>query len=424
MYRQIKDGSVLRLTRAPIVAGDPIDSITYDSEDRVTQIVYKVLTKSGLETVDVTYTPNGSPIFKGIIYLGASINIFQAEITPQVNTTIPTPAILDIEISDDTVFEGAVPGTVVGTLSIVGGTPPAAFAVTDDPNGLFETMGSDLVVKTDMIGNSGSYQIEVTAVDSNAEQFVKALNINILPYTSTLSTEFDGLTEYCTAPSNVAWGTDSRTVSFWAKWGAVGVPADSSIINKHKGGDGNIYFGWNVETLASNRVRVSIYQSGTIIKQYQISSALNPLDGEWHHFAWTFDFATKTLKIYMDGSEVIGTNLIKGRDDTFTGAINTNTWDLFVAVAHNSAGSKLFYFDGLLDEISIFDTALIGGDITDIYNSGVPGSLLQQTFTPNLVSWWRMGEMDVAPTIKDVEIVEDLTMVNMDDSNFVGDVPV
>lgn len=423
MLRQKKDGSVIKLTKAVIVTGDPISSITYDDEERVTQIVYNVLTKAGTETVDISYSPNSSPIFRSVIYNGGSVNIFQAEITPQVNTSTPAPAILDIDLSPSFIFEGAAIGTVVGTLSIVGGTPPAAFNVSNDPNDLFEADGSELKVKADLIGNSGTYAIEVTAVDSNAQQFVKELNVVILAYSSSLSTQFDGLTEYVFSLSNSAWDTDSRTVSVWAKSPTASPGIDGYIVGKHRGGSGGIYLGWVIEVISNNRIRMSIYQNSSIIKQYQISNNLGPLDGDWHHIAWTYDLPSKVFKIFMDGIEVTGSGLIVGRDDAFTGPINANDQDLTLGVGYSSTGTRINYTPILVDELALFSSALPTGDITDIYNGGVPKSLLQQTYSTDLVSWWRMGEMDTAPTITDVQNVSSLTMVNMDGTNFVGDVP-
>jgi hypothetical protein len=50
---------------------------------------------------------------------------------------------------------------------------------------------------------------------------------------------------------------------------------------------------------------------------------------------------------------------------------------------------NLFY-EGLLDEISFFNSALSASDITSIYNSGVPADIS----TLNPVGWWRMGDND------------------------------
>jgi len=47
-------------------------------------------------------------------------------------------------------------------------------------------------------------------------------------------------------------------------------------------------------------------------------------------------------------------------------------------------------FPGLLDEISVFSSALSDADVATIYNSGVPGDLTD--LSP--AGWWRMGDND------------------------------
>ena len=61
------------------------------------------------------------------------------------------------------------------------------------------------------------------------------------------------------------------------------------------------------------------------------------------------------------------------------------------------AGTSNF-FQGNIDEVSLFNTALTdggvsvgqpaGGQIAQVYNSGVPNDI--SSFNP--ISWWRMGE--------------------------------
>lgn len=50
------------------------------------------------------------------------------------------------------------------------------------------------------------------------------------------------------------------------------------------------------------------------------------------------------------------------------------------------AGS--FNFNGLLDEVAVFDSALSASNITSIYGGGVPSNISSL----NPVGWWRMGD--------------------------------
>ena len=45
-------------------------------------------------------------------------------------------------------------------------------------------------------------------------------------------------------------------------------------------------------------------------------------------------------------------------------------------------------FNGLIDEVALWDSALSASDVTAIYNSGVPADL--SSLSP--VNWWRFGD--------------------------------
>jgi hypothetical protein len=58
---------------------------------------------------------------------------------------------------------------------------------------------------------------------------------------------------------------------------------------------------------------------------------------------------------------------------------------------------RTWAFNGLIDEVSIFTTALSSSDATAIYNGGVPTSLTP--YSP--LGWWRCGDGDTSPTLTD-----------------------
>jgi len=74
----------------------------------------------------------------------------------------------------------------------------------------------------------------------------------------------------------------------------------------------------------------------------------------------------------------------------------------------------------LIDEVSVYNTALSASDATAIYNGGVPTDLT--SYAP--LGWFRMGDGSTFPTINDVGSGgSNGTMNNMSASNFVTDVP-
>ena len=94
----------------------------------------------------------------------------------------------------------------------------------------------------------------------------------------------------------------------------------------------------------------------------------------WYHVAVTV--SSGTAQFYIDGVA----------KDSFTGiTITATTQDLILGatVGYN-------YFGGLMDELSIFNSALSASNITAIYNSGTPADISSL----NPVGWWRMGDDD------------------------------
>jgi hypothetical protein len=90
-------------------------------------------------------------------------------------------------------------------------------------------------------------------------------------------------------------------------------------------------------------------------------------DGSWHHYAVTFDYNSvsdeTTAAIYMD-KNLKGTHV-------FAGQITPNTADIWKTILLGAGGNDYFYFngyEGLMDEVAIYDYALTPAQITAHYN--------------------------------------------------------
>ena len=91
----------------------------------------------------------------------------------------------------------------------------------------------------------------------------------------------------------------------------------------------------------------------------------------------------------------------------------TNNWQL-------GRHSTTFHYNGLLDEVAVFNSELSASNVTSIYNSGSPADLT--SLSP--VSWWRNGDGDTFPTLTDNGSGSNNgTMTNMTSGDIVTDVP-
>ena len=136
--------------------------------------------------------------------------------------------------------------------------------------------------------------------------------------------------------------------------------------------------------------------------------------GVWHHIVMTYDGSQNIngVRLYVDG--VVDTTPASG---TITNTLLHNQ------DAYFGRRSSSFHYSGNFDEISIWNKDLSSGEVDTIYNSGSPQNVADLTFSTNLVSFYRCGDGDADPTIFDNHGVNDLNMVNMENSDFVSDTP-
>lgn len=116
--------------------------------------------------------------------------------------------------------------------------------------------------------------------------------------------------------------------------------------------------------------------------------------GGWRHCVITYNGSSLAsgVVIYIDGSSV-GKSTVY---DTLTASIlNTAAFRL----AGRTDGS--FYYNGDLDDVAVYSKVLSSVEVSWLYNSGDPNNMLDGGAPSNLVSWWKMGDGDTAPTLID-----------------------
>jgi len=89
----------------------------------------------------------------------------------------------------------------------------------------------------------------------------------------------------------------------------------------------------------------------------------------WYHIAMTYDDAlgSANLKIYINGSNV-------GSANTTAGFYNNSTNFRIGARGGASTATPENFFDGLIDEVAVFDRALSSTEINDIMDNGLDGT--------------------------------------------------
>jgi hypothetical protein len=191
-------------------------------------------------------------------------------------------------------------------------------------------------------------------------------------FTNTYSLDFDGVDDFVnTGITNT--GTNDVSISSWIKTTETFV----YTLTRCAFGGTDLTFGGNytLGRLGSGFAT----PNDTVVRIYNSLGTTKLNDGNWHHIVFTYDYTTKEIKAYTDGS-------------------------LEVTVVNSLFRSN-------------------ASEITDIYNGGTPTDLSLLATPP--ISWWRNGDGDTYPTITDNGSGgNNGTMTNMDAGDIVTDVPL
>ena len=197
------------------------------------------------------------------------------------------------------------------------------------------------------------------------------------------SLTFDGVDDYVALPTETDYDfTTAITVASWIQVTSFGV-AEQAIITK---GD----TAWRLERNAStNAVQFTVdgLATNTVV---QGSVSVN--DGAWHHVAGVYDGAD--LLLYVDG--------VLDNSVTATGAMDTNDISVYFGDNAEVAGR---YFEGLMDDVYIYDTALTPSAIL---------ALAQES----MLGWWKLDETTGTTANDDSAYGNDGSLQNMDGSEW------
>ena len=156
-----------------------------------------------------------------------------------------------------------------------------------------------------------------------------------------------------------------------------------------------------------------------------LSSTAHTSDNNWHHFCGTVkqNGDEVEVRLYIDGEyKSLASN-------TVTLSSYENSAPLAVGARNYASSDPDIYFDGKIDEVAIFDSALSDGDVSQsesasgeiatLYNNGIVGDLTSL----NPVSWWKMGDAEggIGTTIADEIGENNGTLIG--EINFTPDVP-
>ena len=164
----------------------------------------------------------------------------------------------------------------------------------------------------------------------------------------------DGSTEKVQIPHDVTLSlTNAFTLTAWINTDAIS-PGYETVIGKTNGIVDNYWFG-----IVSDEVVLEFLITGT---RYTFSTTgANLLADTWYHISASFDDVNDSVRLYIDGVETLS--------DTFLQTPVANTADVII-------GNSVYLnenWNGVLDDIRIYDSALSASEIASLYTAGTGG---------------------------------------------------
>jgi hypothetical protein len=228
-------------------------------------------------------------------------------------------------------------------------------------------------------------------------------------FSNTLSTYFDGVSDRVEINNTLTNGYAELSVSTWVKYNNnLATSNQYHPIVARQGSPGNSFILQNMRSGASSNGGELYFSVNTPNGNFSAFSGVVPSQNVWYNIIGTYDGSN--VKIYIDG-------VLKGTLSA-SGNINTNFTITYLGDAGYGGYSQIL--NGNLDEVSIYSRGLTQSEVTSIYNSGIPSNV---STISDIEAYWRMGDGDTYPTIIDNVASNNGTMVNMNQGNFVPDVP-
>ena len=225
-------------------------------------------------------------------------------------------------------------------------------------------------------------------------------------FPNDFSFNFDGSNDYLeiTDTDGLDVGTNDFTFSAWVY---LSDASENYILSK---GDSTNHYGFRIN--GNRRISYEFEVSNTNKTPTDDGTQLTL--NQWHHVAVVFDRDGSTYR-YLDGVNTGTNDVLSGN----TGSLST-TDNLNIGRKY----SGFHYFDGLIDEVAIWDTALSADDVAKIASKPVDfskASTYATDRTSNLKLWLRAG--DKALPEEDASIARQDFYTDFDATNDFVNVP-
>jgi len=177
-----------------------------------------------------------------------------------------------------------------------------------------------------------------------------------------IGTSFDGINDYATSSDlNSVEGLSSMSVQAWIKPNSI--TSDKKFAAKE-----NVWYFFTNTCLGSNQVGFVIHGKSSCIESEAVNTGITL--NQWSHVIAVYE--NNTTKLYLNGSLV---------DSAESITMPTSDYSFSIGAKDNDGSSFGSFFDGLIDEVRVYNRALSPTEVKQLYE-----------FAPGPVGYWKMDE--------------------------------
>jgi len=206
----------------------------------------------------------------------------------------------------------------------------------------------------------------------------QTVDIALAGIANNYSMSFDGSDDYIDVGDNNSLNPTSQlTLSVWVKKIGSGTGSTPAVYSSSKSSSNN---GGFLITLHPTSSRFQFYVDTTGSGGWvSIQNNVGIVTNQWYHIVSTWDGSN--IKMYVDG--VLQTN---------TASVSQIVYSIDISATIGKYATS--YFNGSIDEVAVWNTALTSTQVSEIYNA--TGTNLTKDLTTvsgsNLIYWNRMGD--------------------------------
>jgi hypothetical protein len=173
--------------------------------------------------------------------------------------------------------------------------------------------------------------------------------------------EFDGTNDYVHLGNTASLGlTGSMSVSAWVYAHTYPGASDNMIISKNINGEPER--GWELNATLDNELETMAFKvSSDGNDEITVYGATELTTGRWYHMIGVYNASAQTMNLYLDGA--LDTDFV-------TGTVPSSQANSPANVHIGSRSDSQKFWDGLIDDVRVYNRALTADEIKRLYNMG------------------------------------------------------